>query len=57
MNTQRRPSVVIGVLFMVVGMIVIPIMDGTAKYLAARYPVMEVIGTRYFFHLERHPIT
>ena len=46
---NRAPLVGIGL--MLAGMMLMPVMDGTAKYLAARYPVAEVIWARYFFHL------
>ncbi len=36
---------------MVAGMTIVPIMDGTAKYLVQYYPPLEVIWARYFFHL------
>ncbi len=42
---------IVGIAWMIAAMIVIPLMDGTAKYLVQRYPPMEVIWTRYFFHL------
>lgn len=32
-------------------MLLVPMMDGVAKYLSARYPVVQVVWARYCFHL------
>lgn len=32
-------------------MMMVPVMDGIAKALSARYPVIQVVWARYFFHL------
>jgi drug/metabolite transporter (DMT)-like permease len=39
-----------GILLMVFAMLVIPINDGIAKALTARYPVAEIVWFRYTFH-------
>lgn len=36
---------------MIVAMMLVPLMDGTAKYLTADYPVLQIVWARYFFHL------
>lgn len=36
---------------MLVSMSVVPVMDGFAKELSARYSVIEIVWARYFFHL------
>ena len=38
-------------LFMILGMLLVPVMDGTAKLLVRDYPVLQVVWGRYFFHL------
>ena len=43
-----RPAV--GMAVMVAAMSLIPIMDGLAKLLSARYPTLEIVWARYFFH-------
>lgn len=40
-----------GTLAMVGAMLVLPLMDGIAKFLSARYPVAQVVWARYLFHL------
>ncbi len=35
---------------MVLAMTLIPVMDGFAKLLSARYPTLEIVWARYFFH-------
>jgi len=40
-----------GILLILVAMTLVPMMDGLAKLLSARYPVMEIVWARYFFHL------
>ncbi len=39
-----------GMLLMVLAMTLIPVMDGLAKLLSARYPTFEIVWARYFFH-------
>jgi len=39
-----------GILLMVIAMLVIPVNDGIAKALTARYPVAEIVWARYTFH-------
>jgi drug/metabolite transporter (DMT)-like permease len=40
-----------GILLMLVSMSIVPVMDGFAKELSARYSVLEIVWARYFFHL------
>ncbi len=40
-----------GSLLMLAAMLVLPIMDGIAKALSARYPLAQVVWARYMFHL------
>lgn len=59
---DERPLV--GVLLVVMAMALLPAMDAIAKTLSARYPVLEIVWARYFFHflvllpvlLARHPL-
>lgn len=39
-----------GILLMVAAMLIIPVNDGIAKALTARYPVAEIVWARYTFH-------
>jgi drug/metabolite transporter (DMT)-like permease len=39
-----------GIMLMFLAMQVVPIMDGIAKFLSMRYPVLEVVWARFFFH-------
>ncbi|NIR30253.1 MAG: DMT family transporter, partial [Gammaproteobacteria bacterium] len=45
-----RDRPVAAVLFVLAAAVVIPVMDGVAKSLSARYPVTQVVWARYFFH-------
>lgn len=47
----RRERPLLGVLLLFAGMQVLPVMDGIAKLLSSRYPLLEVVWARYFFHL------
>ncbi|WP_169567338.1 DMT family transporter [Sneathiella limimaris] len=38
-------------IYFILGMLLVPVMDGTAKYLVAEYPLAQVVWSRYFFHL------
>jgi drug/metabolite transporter (DMT)-like permease len=40
-----------GILLMLSAMALLPIYNGTAKYLSVDYPVAQVVWARYFFHL------
>ena len=51
MLDTRRERPLLGVLLLFAGMQVPPFMDGIAKLLASRYPLLEVVWARYFFHL------
>jgi drug/metabolite transporter (DMT)-like permease len=44
-------SVITGIILMLVSMSVVPLMDGIAKDLSARFSVVEIVWARYFFHL------
>jgi len=35
---------------MVVAMLVLPFMDATVKLLSSRYPILQLIWARFFFH-------
>ena len=50
MNQQRfaRPSR--GIVLMAAAMLVVPFMDALAKLLASRYPVLQLVWARFFFH-------
>ncbi len=53
MNSQSdgERAVLTGILLIVLSMSIVPLMDGLAKVLSARYPVVEIVWARYFFHL------
>lgn len=51
LRTDGEGTVVTGILLIVLSMSVVPLMDGIAKLLSARYPVLEIVWARYFFHL------
>jgi drug/metabolite transporter (DMT)-like permease len=40
-----------GIALMVFAMLLVPLMDGTAKYLTSDYPVLQIVWARYAFHL------
>ncbi len=40
-----------GALLMIGAMLVLPVMDGFAKELSTKYPVLQVVWARYLFHL------
>lgn len=40
-----------GALLMIGAMVVLPVMDGFAKELSTKYPVLQVVWARYLFHL------
>ena len=44
-------SVLTGIVLILVSMSIVPVMDGLAKELSTRYPVLEIVWSRYFFHL------
>lgn len=43
-------STPLGIGLMLGAMMVVPVMDGIAKTLSSRYPVIQVVWARYFFH-------
>lgn len=47
-QTTANPA--LGMALMVLAMSLIPVMDGLAKLLSARYPTLEIVWARYFFH-------
>lgn len=47
-GTMGSPAA--GMALMVLAMTLIPVMDGLAKLLSARYPTFEIVWARYFFH-------
>ena len=40
-----------GILMMVGAMLLVPVMDGVAKYLSAEFGTLQIVWARYFFHL------
>lgn len=40
-----------GICLMALGVSIVPLMDGIAKYLSADYPVMQIVWGRFAFHL------
>lgn len=44
-------NLLLGTLLMLAAMVLLPIMDGLAKGLSERYPVLQVVWARYLFHL------
>ncbi len=44
-------NLLLGALLMLAAMVLLPIMDGVAKGLSDRYPVLQVVWARYLFHL------
>lgn len=40
-----------GLLLMTAAAVLLPVMDGLAKYLSSNYPLIQVVWARYFFHL------
>ena len=53
MKNVSRPeqNLLLGSALMLGGMVLLPIMDGFAKDLSERYPVLQVVWARYLFHL------
>ena len=51
MERARPERPLLGIGLMLLGTQVLPLMDGVAKALSARYPVLEVVWARYFFHV------
>lgn len=43
-------NLLLGTLLMLAAMVLLPIMDGLAKGLSERYPVLQVVWARYVFH-------
>ncbi len=50
LDLKSKPSM-LAPMYMVLGMLLVPLMDGTAKLLVADYSVVQVVWGRYFFHL------
>lgn len=52
METRRETdNPLLGVSLLLGALVLMPLMDGVAKLLSTRYPVIEVVWARYFFHL------
>ena len=51
MESSPRERPLLGIALLVTGMQVLTLMDGIAKLLSARYPLLEVVWARYFFHV------
>lgn len=47
-TTTERP--LLGIMLMIAGMMLVPMLDVCAKILGQTYPVLEVVWARYFFH-------
>jgi len=45
-----RSAAATGIALMLAGVSIVPVMDGLAKYLAAFYPVTQIVWARFFFH-------
>jgi len=50
-RTEGEGAVLTGILLIVLSSSIVPIMDGFAKVLSDRYPILEIVWARYFFHL------
>lgn len=50
-GSQASSHPLTGILLMVTAMALLPVYNGTAKYLSADYPLAQVVWARYFFHL------
>ena len=50
-KTRALNGVMLGIVLIVLSYMVVPLMDGIAKFLSADYPVVEIVWARYFFHL------
>lgn len=48
---QPPTNLLLGALLMLAAMVLLPVMDGLAKGLSERYPVLQVVWARYLFHL------
>ncbi len=51
MATRPPTRLAYGTVLMLAAMVLLPIMDGVAKWLTLRYPVAQVVWARYLFHL------
>ena len=45
--SQKPP---LGIILLVLAMLIVPIMDATAKFLSSEYPVLQLVWARFFFH-------
>jgi bacteriorhodopsin len=50
------PNIVRGILLMMLAGFLFVVMDSTAKYLSATYPVAQIVWARYIFHLLTLPL-
>ena len=45
---SQKPA--LGIILLVLAMLIVPIMDATAKVLSSEYPVLQLVWARFFFH-------
>jgi drug/metabolite transporter (DMT)-like permease len=45
---SQKPA--LGIILLVLAMLIVPIMDATAKFLSSEYPVLQLVWARFFFH-------
>ena len=50
-QASELPNPLLGMGLMLVAMLIVPFIDGIAKYLSSRYPLIQLVWARYFFHL------
>lgn len=55
-SPHATPNVVRGILLMMLSGFLFVVMDSTAKYLSADYPVAQIVWARYVFHLLTLPM-
>ena len=48
---NRDQKALKGIMYMIFSMTIVPLMDGIAKFLSTKYPIIEIVWARYFFHL------
>ena len=45
---SQKPA--LGIILLVLAMLIVPLMDATAKLLSSEYPVLQLVWARFFFH-------
>lgn len=45
---SQKPA--LGIILLVLAMLIVPFMDATAKVLSSKYPVLQLVWARFFFH-------